>query len=198
MRKGAGKTKPHLVECYLAEELGLDVPVRLHNAVLSEPDDTGEEYITIPDLDGLHIAAAIGRLRIPLALRGKGIRFLRKVVGKSGAEMADALGIAPETLSRYENDKQPIEEAKDRLLRLTVAIELLSGTESSARIPAVQFHFRELRDMDITPVAAVNKKKTPGLDFCYIPVVRQQQQPLEMRINVEKDWTSADCPLAAA
>lgn len=53
-------------------------------------------------------------------LSGAEARFLRKWLGWSGQDTADRLGFTPEHVSRWENDKVPISETADKLLRSLV------------------------------------------------------------------------------
>ena len=51
------------------------------------------------------------------------IRFLRKLLGWSGTDFAERVGVAPETVSRWETGAAPMGPTADRLLRLMVAFE---------------------------------------------------------------------------
>jgi DNA-binding transcriptional regulator YiaG len=53
-------------------------------------------------------------------LSGSEARFLRKWLGWSGQDTADRLGFTPEHVSRWENEKVPISETTDKLLRSLV------------------------------------------------------------------------------
>ena len=69
--------------------------------------------------------------------RGEEVRFLRKSLGWSGADFARHMGVAEETVSRWENDATPIGPQADRLLRLMVAhgrLTMQYSTERLARI----------------------------------------------------------------
>lgn len=54
-------------------------------------------------------------------LRGAEIRFLRKRLGKKAVEVSAALGITPETFSKYENDKLEVSDTVDGLVRTLYA-----------------------------------------------------------------------------
>jgi DNA-binding transcriptional regulator YiaG len=51
-------------------------------------------------------------------LTGQEIRFLRKRLGKKSVEFAQWIKVEPETLSRIENEKQPVSAQVDALTRL--------------------------------------------------------------------------------
>lgn len=55
-------------------------------------------------------------------LSGAEIKFLRKRLGKKASEYCKFLGVEPETLSRYENGKQPVSGGSQTLARLSYAI----------------------------------------------------------------------------
>lgn len=101
---------------YKYDESGLDV------ILLGIPqyvcDSCGEKYVALPNIQKLH--RCIGRLiceKRKALLKSEEIKFLRKDLQLKAKELALTLGIAPQTLSRWENGKKPIGEAHDRLLR---------------------------------------------------------------------------------
>lgn len=49
------------------------------------------------------------------------IRFLRKYLGWSGADLARRIGVSVGAVSRWENGREPMGPVADRLLRLMVA-----------------------------------------------------------------------------
>ena len=57
----------------------------------------------------------------PTRFIGDELRFLRKSLGWSGSDFAKHVGVAGETVSRWENDAAPIGLQADRLLRFLVA-----------------------------------------------------------------------------
>ncbi len=72
-------------------------------------------------IESLHRAIAEAVIHKRTRLRGEEVRFLRKSLGWSGAEFARHMGVAVETVSRWETDAMPIGPQADRLLRLLVA-----------------------------------------------------------------------------
>jgi transcriptional regulator with XRE-family HTH domain len=73
--------------------------------------------------------AIIGK---PYRLRGDEIRFLRKYLRKTGAEMARLLHVTKTTVSKWENDDDQIGEQSDRLLRV-YALALGEGLEAKLK-----------------------------------------------------------------
>lgn len=83
----------------------------------------GEYEVAIPNIETLHrtIAAAIVAKRARLT--SAEIRFLRKLLGWSGSDFAERMGVTPETVSRWETGTARMGPSADRLLRLMVVHE---------------------------------------------------------------------------
>jgi hypothetical protein len=66
------------------------------------------------------------RCLMPVKLQGHEIRAMRKIMGLTLAELAKRLDerTAPETVSRWETDAQPMGGFADRVLRLVICNEL--------------------------------------------------------------------------
>lgn len=64
-------------------------------------------------------------------LSGAEVRFLRSFLDLEGAQLAETLGSNPSTVSRWENDHQPIGRHADLFLRALVLLELGEQTPSS-------------------------------------------------------------------
>ena len=101
----------HFVDC------GLDNVYLIGIRYFQEPD--GELVAEIPALTQLMQLIAHDIVTCPLDLSGNELRFLRKRLGKKATEFCKYLGIEPETLSRMENDKQPISAQVQKLARLS-------------------------------------------------------------------------------
>lgn len=82
----------------------------------------GESEVEIPRIDDLNRTVAFAVISKHGRLNGAEIRFLRKSLGWSGADLARHMGAEPDTVSRWENNKQKIGRHTDRLLRLMVAV----------------------------------------------------------------------------
>jgi putative zinc finger/helix-turn-helix YgiT family protein len=93
--------------------------ITLIGITLGKCKQCGERYVGIPRALELHnlIASRVASKRGRLT--GKEIRFLRSHLGwSSGVEFAQHFGVSPETVSRWENGKEPIGPVADRLLRM--------------------------------------------------------------------------------
>ncbi len=101
------------------------VKMVLRDAVLEkECKDCGKKIFTIPDQGGLIAAAALTRIKSPLKLTGSEIRFIRKAMEISAKDLSSCLAVTCETLSRWENSKQPMTPAYEKLFRLLASIRL--------------------------------------------------------------------------
>lgn len=120
-----------VVDVYREDLLG--IPVVLLNAVIRVVDESGEETFAIPNMRGLVAAVAMSRCLMPRKIAGKEIRFMRKALEMTGREFAAELDIAPETLSRWENDGRVIGGNGEKMLR-----HLVCGTLHT-HAPAIDF-----------------------------------------------------------
>lgn len=84
----------------------------------------GEQSIQLPDVEKLDREIALGLVGKAGRLTGREIRFLRSVLERSSREFAALLGMNPATVSRWENDAQPISLQTDMLLRAVVRLHL--------------------------------------------------------------------------
>ena len=106
------------------EVLPFDKPIGLRgvrlNTDVARCPNCGEFEVIIPNLEGLHRAIARTLVAKNARLAADEIRFLRKVLGWSGADFAAHMGTSAETVSRWETGATPIGPQADRLLRLMV------------------------------------------------------------------------------
>lgn len=96
---------------------GLDNVYLVGIRYFEEPD--GRVVAEIPAIKQLMRVIAHDIVTSPADLTGKEIRFLRKRLGKKATEYCQFLGVEPETLSRIENEKQPISAQVQKLARLS-------------------------------------------------------------------------------
>jgi putative transcriptional regulator len=81
----------------------------------------GAVELPLPRVSELHRVIAMSVIRKLARLSGAEVRFLRKYLGWSGEDFAAHMGVDPTTVSKWENEKEPIGASSDRLLRLLVA-----------------------------------------------------------------------------
>jgi transcriptional regulator with XRE-family HTH domain len=125
----------HILEEFEVNTLGLPFPVLVKNAVVERRDAETNEVIghAIPDLDGLVAAVAMTRALLPLALRGKELRFMRKAIGMKSKDFAEAVGLTASSYSRYENDNDQMGGFVEQIVRELVCEEL------KGRAPAIDY-----------------------------------------------------------
>ena len=135
-----------LHDCY-REEVG-GIPVVLIRAVEVTKCGDCDRIISkkVPDLQNLIAAMGITRVTDPLKLSGGDIKFLRKAMNWTGRELASTLGVSAETVSRWENGKDLIGTANEKLLRLVV------GTSMRDHAPAIDFDAQQITNMRIESV----------------------------------------------
>lgn len=78
----------------------------------------GEEEMVLPRITQLHRLIAKRVAEKDSRLTGVEIRFLRKHLGWSGGDFAKAMDVTPTSVSRWENDHEPMSTMAERLLRL--------------------------------------------------------------------------------
>lgn len=99
---------------------GLPYPVLLVGVPLEKCPLCGEEVVTIPNPEGLHILLGLLIVESDRPLLHQELRFLRKLLDKSAEDMGKLIGVDEKTLSRWENGKQRMGKVAERLLRLMV------------------------------------------------------------------------------
>jgi transcriptional regulator with XRE-family HTH domain len=113
--------------------IGLRVVVA--NVALEFTDENGEKSVEIPDIEALSAAAAVGRCLVHVRLLGSELRAIRKIIGWTATDLAARMGerTSPETISRWENEKQPMGGYAEKVFRLVVCEELKD------RVPGVPY-----------------------------------------------------------
>lgn len=130
-------------EPYRYTMCGLDNIFLLNGYVVETHD--GEEYVSIKDRDGLH--KAIGRylIRHRKGLAPKEIRFLRKTMDLTQAELAEKLGNDSQSVARWEKGICEMPGMADKLLRITfLAANMADGDEALLR----EFVLSALSELD--------------------------------------------------
>lgn len=76
------------------------------------------EGTTIEDAEGLHNAIAANIVRNKGHLRGKEIRFLRKLMDLTQADLSVLLGVNVQSVARWEKEQSEVNGAADKVIRL--------------------------------------------------------------------------------
>lgn len=123
--------------------------------------------ISIPDAEGLEIAVAVARVCYPLKLNAQEIRFLRRALGSQAKDLADELEVRPETVSNWENGKDPINPHIEKILRLKVAKDL------GPRAPAVPCELDTIHNLKIKHLHACDEHNQFIMAFKRVLVVER-------------------------
>jgi transcriptional regulator with XRE-family HTH domain len=146
------------IDVHRTELPGLEVV--LHGvAVRIVCDACNQQKIRIPNLPGLIAATALVRVLEPYKLNGHEIRVVRKALGWSAKELAERLVVTPETVSRWENDKEPIGLQSEKLLRHTAAARL------TEKAPRIAVDLKQVSDMKIRSCRDTAARPTIALEL---------------------------------
>lgn len=149
----------------------LGVPVTLHkSAVRHVCKKCGMTSVTVPYPERLAAAAAVYRCGVADKLLGQEIRFLRKSLAWTAAKLAEKVGVTPETISRWENDKAPMGPAMERILRMLVVSSL------KEKAPAIDIDSKSLIDMKIK---AIRSEHLSRMDLALVFFKEDQNKTTE-------------------
>jgi DNA-binding transcriptional regulator YiaG len=95
---------------------GLDNIYLLNGFEIDEED--GDRYVTVLDVDGLHQAIGLHLVSNRKILSPKEIRFLRRTLDLTQAEMGRLINQSGQQVARWEKGENNINGPADRLLRL--------------------------------------------------------------------------------
>ena len=139
------------LEQYEPKNLGISGVVLINAAEEERCRQCDEaESILIPNLQGLLASIALSRIKHPLKLRGDEIRFLRKAMELTGSELAKKIGVLKYTISRNENDIEPMSPEREKILRLFVRGKL-------QRFSPIRVKVSEVLSMRIFPWRRVSE-----------------------------------------
>ena len=93
----------------------------------------GEETFAGPDLQALELRIA-GELARHGEVAAEAFSFMRRVLGVRAMDLAEYLDVTPETVSRWEHDKQPIDRGAAALLSAMVVDRLEGRTTTVDRL----------------------------------------------------------------
>ena len=91
--------------------------------------------IAVPDAEELAAAVALALCFMPVRLSGTEVRFIRRVMGMTGQELASAVEMDPATLSRWEHGKQDVGGWADKAVRMAAVLRLQDRAPASSLRP---------------------------------------------------------------
>ena len=106
-------------------------------------ESCGESYFEDDDVASFDLRVAVKLAESGIAA-AEALKFMRKVTGLNGKEFAELLEVRPETVSRWEKDKRPIDRATyavirqllfDRLHGSTAMADFLKSLHHPKRLP---------------------------------------------------------------
>ncbi len=124
--------------------------VILQGIELVRCDKCGNEDPIIPRVNVLMRALAQAVVCKPYRLQGREVRFLRTYLRMTGEQFARLLHVDKTTLSKWENEHDPVGEQSDRLIRM-YALALGDGLQKEQRhavtdcFPRIQHSPRSVR-----------------------------------------------------
>jgi DNA-binding transcriptional regulator YiaG len=116
---------------YRYDDCGLDNV--LIDGVQFVQDDSGDEVVCIPNINGLHQAIAHSILSRKTGMSGVELRFVRTEMGLTQAELAALVHREPLAVSRWEREESPIDSNAEALIRLYAIEKLKIETRASVR-----------------------------------------------------------------
>jgi len=137
----------------------------------------GEEEVVYRRFDQLNQAVSQMIARDEAQLGPGEIRFLRTYLGLSGTQLAKTMGVAPETVSRWESKSasQSMGTVAERLLRLMVLMDVDTGaletmaTKDRDQHEQLRLRFRE-SDQKWVPANEAESERVMDPDFSEIDI----------------------------
>lgn len=114
---------PVMAKKYRHVETVGGVKVSDETALMPQCTQCNNVDLTLKQLAGYERRAAALALERVLHANGAMLRYARKALGITQAELAKLIGHEPETISRWENDKRPVERAEQ--LALVALLDLV-------------------------------------------------------------------------
>lgn len=157
----------HVLERYEEKLMGLPYPVVLLGAAeeVTHPKNSKLLGVAIPGSDELAAAVALALCFMPTRFIGSEVRFIRRVLGMSGQELAAAVEMDPATLSRWENGKQEVGSWADKAVRMAAVLRLQDRAPGSSLRPGEVVTLRLTpRRPDTYPTVEVRRAWTESGD----------------------------------
>lgn len=115
----------------------------------------GEKAPIIPQVNKLMTTLARAIASKKYSLTGREVRFLRKHIGKTQQEFSELLRVDKTTVSKWENDDDPVGAQSDLLIRYLV---LAHDKEARERLEETIQKFRDVRARHKAVGISINPK----------------------------------------
>ena len=182
----AQATRERLALHDVSDLIGLHVFVANAVRKIEEPDK--EITYEVPDPKQLSCAAAVLRCLMPIKLRGSELRTIRRIAGWTAAELATRLDggtVAAETISRWENEKQPMSGYAEKVFRLVVCEALHRNA------PGVDYRASAIADLRVIDPWRSNPETVVP------PIVLEWAKVRDDDKRLVDAWTRDDVAMAA-
>lgn len=130
---------------------GLD-EIYLCNGYERDQLDDGEWYTTVTDREGLHKAIALHLVQHRKVLEPREIKFIRRTMEMSQADLGKLLRTGYQTVARWEKGKTEMPGVSDLLLRLVLLAYLLPADRLAEVAKRLPVDLEELDDGQLEPV----------------------------------------------
>jgi DNA-binding transcriptional regulator YiaG len=161
----AAEVTKHLEDYDASALVGLHTIVC--DAAIERVDTSGERTVEVPKLRELSASAAVSRCLMPIRLRGAEIKAMRKIMRLTLGDLAKRLDdrTAPETISRWESEAQPMGGYAEKILRLLVCEEL------KKEAPGIDYDGSKIAHLKVVdPWRADSNYKAPPVTLTYMPM----------------------------
>ena len=136
----------------------IGVPVTLVDAV----EEFADGSVSFPKLEMLLATVVVARVLVPVPLTGTELRFLRRTLGLTGAEFADAIDLSEKSvISRWENDRVRPGGLTEKVIRQFVLNELGIKVPRNA-IPAMKIAPRPITEPPCRSPSGWTARQAPG------------------------------------
>ena len=139
----------------------------VNGAAIEHTDESGEVTIELPKLRELMASAAVARCLMPIRLRGGEMKAMRRIMKMTLADLAGKLEgrTAAETISRWENEVQPVGGYAEKVFRLLVCSEL------NENAPGIEYNGSMIAYLTVTdPWRAQPDYEVPYIEFQLIRI----------------------------
>lgn len=158
-----------------SKHVGLRITV--FGGAIERADENGEETIELLKPGELRAAASMLRCLTPERLRGAEMKAMRKILGLTLADLAKRMGerTAPETISRWESESQPMGGYAEKTLRLLICEELWE------KAPGIDYQAKMIVDLNVTDPWRAD----PSFE---LPPISLQLLPTRLKQTVIETW----------
>ncbi len=141
------------------EDIG-GVTVRIMNTVraIRCSECCSDVQTHIPNVRGLVEVVAMSRAMLPIELAAGDLKLMRRAVGMKQKEFADAMSVAPETVSRWESGARGMGDHSEKSIRMGVCALL------KERNPHVDCNVADILRMQIGVLAEGESLPIPNIE----------------------------------